>query len=347
MATSGWGSTRALSETLFDEGFRFEFFQAVRLLQQADTSKTPVGTGDDPAREAVRFRSDCSFRFPTADLDSVSRAESPADAARMLVNFMGVASQNSFGSLPYFYTELATSGARGEVPVWREFLDLFNHRLISLFYRAWQKHRFPVAFESAGASGLGLFENALLSLLGMGTPALQGRLPFNDLTLVSLAAHLRRKGAPAAVVSDLVSRYFDIPVSVSPITTSFHYIEESERSRLGRTAHQLGATLTLGTKVRVTQSSVRLRLGPLTWDQYQEYLPGGAGHAALLALLELAVGPEYDFEFVMVLAAQAVPKLRLGVAGEEQRCRLGWSSWLCTEPLVSDPADVTVHAEAC
>jgi len=333
-----------LSETLFDEGFRFEFFQAVRLLQQTKDEAVPVGTGDDPAREGVRFRSDCSFRFPAGDVASVSPPGEDEDAARILVNFMGVATQNSFGSLPYFYTELAGGQERGEAPVLREFLDLFNHRLISLFYRAWQKHRFPVAFETAGVGGVGLFETAMLSLLGMGTPAVQGQLPVNDLALISLASHLRRKGAPAASVADLVSRYFDIPVSIAPLTTSFHYLEENDRSRLGGSGNQLGMTMTLGTRVCLTQSSVRLRLGPLSWDAYQEYLPGGDGHEALVALLELAVGPEYDFEFVMILSAQAVPQLRLGAAGGQQQCRLGWSSWLCTEPLETDPADVIVHA---
>ena len=94
----------------------------------------------------------------------------------MTVSFFGVATPASYGSLPTRYAELILERPRSKNRALRDFLDLFNHRLVSLFYRAWEKHRFPVRVRAVGPAPA-LFERALFALMGLGTDGLRGRLP--------------------------------------------------------------------------------------------------------------------------------------------------------------------------
>src|SRR6266851_191107 len=144
-----------VAERLFVEGYAFEFFQAVRLLQRFDPARRPVGRLGSPRKEAVRFRAHLSLSFPASSVfEIVSPAEGPTSPL-MTMTFMGLYGPS--GILPRHYTELLlrlereTKGA--ERYALRAWLDLFNHRLISLFYRAWEKYRFPLAYERGETFG--------------------------------------------------------------------------------------------------------------------------------------------------------------------------------------------------
>jgi type VI secretion system protein ImpH len=334
-----------LSELLFAHGYRFEFFQAVRLLQLAAPESVPVGEGDDPRREAIRFASDVSLAFAPSDIREVTRptAEGPA---RLTVAFMGVATPASFGSLPTVYTEYVLSRLRERDTALRDFLDLFNHRLISLFYRAWAKYHFPIAYERGDDAGPGVFERALLSLLGLGAPTLWRDLPFDARLLLARASAFRRGRVSAVALTDLLEGYFGVPVAVEQFVPEWYVIGEEERSRLGRHAHQLGCDLTLGDRVQVAQARFRLRVGPLDWPAFQELLPAGGGFRSLVEMVRLGAGAELDFDLQLVLRPEAVPCLRLGVADEHGAPWLGWSTWLLTAQTRDAPAEVLIDAQA-
>ena len=177
---------------LFREGYLFDFFQAVRLLQlqsqqtsatgvppgaTPDASRGPVGRDGEPGREIVRFRTHQSLTFPTSEIERLGphgparrttpEAEHrPAEDAppEMFVNFMGLTGPN--GVLPRHYTQLVLQQMRDGADTVADFFDLFNHRLISLFYRAWEKYRAAILVEqsrSAPSRGVDLFTLALFS----------------------------------------------------------------------------------------------------------------------------------------------------------------------------------------
>ena len=136
----------ALATQLVNEPYRFNFFQAVRILERLRAGK-PVGHDGPPGDECVRFRSHLSLDFPAS---AIQLLNVPADhrlPPAMTVTFMGLTGPS--GALPRFYTEFLLERRRHKDPVLREFLDLFNHRLISLFYRAWERNRFYLGFERA------------------------------------------------------------------------------------------------------------------------------------------------------------------------------------------------------
>src|ERR1044072_1679028 len=172
MATEGRRPGHTLEETLSQEAYRFEFFQAVRLLERLLPERAPVGRHDSPpGYEAVRFRTRPTLQFPASEVYEVTRAHADATPAEMSVAFMGLTGPS--GVLPSHTTELVAEGARAKAHALWEFLALFSPRMVSLFYRAWERYRFTVAFERGRHDEL---TDDLFALVGMGTRGLRGRL---------------------------------------------------------------------------------------------------------------------------------------------------------------------------
>src|SRR5205807_1948138 len=142
----GWTEERSagprlsVADRLFAEPFAFRFFQAVRLLERLDPKRLPVGRSARPEKEVVRFVAHLSLSFPPSELFDLRPGEGDAPP-QMTVSFMGLTGPS--GILPRHYTErllrLEREGKGPEIGAFRGWLDLFNHRLISLFFRAWEK----------------------------------------------------------------------------------------------------------------------------------------------------------------------------------------------------------------
>ncbi len=334
-APAGDAARAAAVADVMAEGWRYSFYQAVRLLQLGAPGRAPVGTGDDPARETLRFTSRVSLAFAPSDVHEVREVDGRPEVS---VAFMGVATPASYGSLPMPYSELVLDRDRDRDPALRDFLDRFNHRLISLFYRAWEKCHFPVVYERTRPGDHSLFERMVLGLMGMGSPALQGQLDLDDRALLSRAYAVRARGVSALGLADLVADYFGVPAAVDQFVPAWYAVEDEELCRLGRTSCRLGEDACLGARVRIAQSRFRVRLGPLDWPRTADFLPAGQGWPALSELCALAGGPQFDFEFRLQLAPGAVPPLRLGVSDEQGTPWLGWSTWLGGGTVPEDAA---------
>jgi type VI secretion system protein ImpH len=317
----------------FDFPARYEFFQAVRMLQLAAPERAAVGYDAEPNLEAVRFESDISLTFPTSEIAEL-RASSGADRAPVMrVAFMGIATPASFGSLPMPYC-LAIREQRGAQTA-REFVDLFNHRLIALFYRAWEKYRFGIAYERQ--SGLGTFENALLALVGAGMPALRDRLPLDDRALLFGAGGLSRRPMSRRALESALSNQFELPVRVRSFEPAWQTLKAE--SRIG-VRGELGRDAFLGTRILLAQHRFRIVAGPMPRERFEDLLPAcagpdpraaGLGLRSLVAMARFASGSEYEFDLELVLRSDQVAPLRLAraiVDPSEPQARLGWSTWL-------------------
>ncbi|RMF83908.1 MAG: type VI secretion system baseplate subunit TssG, partial [Nitrospinota bacterium] len=145
MATQGRRTDPPLEDLLFAEGYRFSFFQAVRLLEHLYPHRQPVGQDAQPSHEVVRFRTHLSLGFPASEIHEITPPTDEEQPAQMTVTFMGLTGPS--GVLPRHYTEFLLERVRRKDYTLHDFLDLFNHRLLSLFYRAWEKYRFPISYE--------------------------------------------------------------------------------------------------------------------------------------------------------------------------------------------------------
>ncbi|MEZ4525323.1 MAG: type VI secretion system baseplate subunit TssG, partial [Desulfobacterales bacterium] len=175
MAPQSRGADHLLEKRLFAESWRFDFYQAVRLLEMLHPDRQAVGETADTQKESLRFCSSVDLDFPASDVCAISQNGSDASPIRMEVSFMGLAGHH--GVLPPPYTELIQERVRKKDTALRDFLDMFNHRFISLLYRVRKMNR--IAFDGKNAEQ-SHFARYLFCLMGMGTEGLQNRMRVKD-----------------------------------------------------------------------------------------------------------------------------------------------------------------------
>ncbi len=342
MATTGRRADSALSERLLLEPHRFGFFQGVRLLELFAPERPGVGRDGPPSAESVRFVAEASLAFPASevlDLESVDD-ERPA---RMTVRHMGLTGPQ--GTLPRHYTTLVMERLRQRDRTLADFLDLFNHRLVSLFFRAWSKYRLHLGARPDARDALATY---LYSLFGMGTPGLHGRLAVDDRALLLYTGLLAQQPRSATGLVALLSDYFDgLPVGVRQFVGQWLALDPDGLTslRLHGGNNRLGVDAVIGSRVWHTQSRFRVLLGPMAYARFCAFLPPGRASREVLALTRFFVGLELDFEFRLVLRADEVPPCQLGSTGP-LATRLGWSTWLVSRPASHDADDVRLDAES-
>jgi type VI secretion system protein ImpH len=329
---------------LFEAGYRFDFFQAVRLLERIYAGRQPVGSVASPADEVVRFHAHASLSFPPSAIHRIERAASESEPAQMTVAFMGLT--GPLGVLPRHYTERLLERMSQRDDTLRDFLDLFNHRLISFLYRAWEKYQVPIAYERAAVQGQDddRFSRYLFDLMGMGTRGLRGRQRVEDKTLLFYTGLLSQKPHSASALAGILQDYVGVPVAVEQFLGQWLPLTASNRTRLGHgaEANGLGANAVAGAYVWDQQAKFRVRLGPLTWKQFETLLPSGSTLPKLVQLTRFFADQEYDFDVQLILKATEVRCARLGMGGVGF-ARLGWSTWLPNGAFVNDVEDAVFN----
>ncbi len=325
-------------EMLEKEPYCVRFFQAVRLMERLYPERNPVGLFVSPSTEAVQFSSVPTLSFPASEIQDL---ETGADGqARMFVNFMGLSA--AVGVLPHTYTEFLLERARAKDRSPADFFDIFNHRMISLFYRAWQKYRFYIAFERTGQSD-DVVSARLLDLIGLGTASLTHRMGIADEACLYYDGLLSQRRPTAQGLKQLLEDYFDVPVDVEQFTGTWRRLPPENRTVLSNTgtfSEQLGLGTIVGDEVFDQHGTVTIRLGPLTFDRYREFLPGARASLELREWLRLYANREFDFVIRLMLKRDEVPQMKLGGDGLAAP-RLGLVSWIRNRDLNRDPDEAT------
>jgi type VI secretion system protein ImpH len=340
MAAHGWGTDTPLEKLLYDEAFRFEFYQAVKLLEMLAPDATPVGEGSEPSAEPVRFTSRVGLDFPASEIDLLERpADGGAEAIpHMRVNFLGLA--GVLGPLPLPMTERVLERVWHRDTALRDFLDLFNHRLVSILARARKRYRPAVAWKPPDD---GPFARTGSALLGLGTAGLASRMEVPDRGLLVYAGLLAGSPRSQVGLEVLLAHYFEVPIAVRPFAGRWLALDPEERTALGVSGRNqiLGAAAgfaVLGARIWDQESGFELHLGPLHLYQFLSFLPIGTAFRSLVDLVRFYAGDGLDFTVRLTLRAGEVPPCRLGWGP-----RLGWSSWLKTQHFEVDDSQVVVR----
>lgn len=336
MATHNWGTNRPLRDFLFDEAHQFDFYQAVRLLEALQPGRPPVGENIDPADDLVRFKSKVSFGFPATDVDSMRRGldDGPAE---LVVNFLGLAGGS--GPLPNPFVELIIERESRRDTAFRDFLDIFNNRLVALMYRIRKIHQLGFEIKSPEQTRTAQY---LYSFMGIGNKGLQGRMKVRDRALLYYCGLVAQRPHSMAGLQRMLSHFFRVPIRGVELCGRYHLLEQDQVTRIGLGGQNqvLGESVVLGTRVWDQQTKFRLIAGPLSFPVFQEFLPIGARYLPLTELARFYVGREMDFEINLVLKAREVPESRLSrLTGP----RLGWTSWLKTRDFPADDAQVVLN----
>lgn len=345
-------------DQLLDDPHRFEFFQAVRLLERALAGE---GAGEGARAEGLppqlRFRNSLSLSFPSSEIEALAvrrgdvQGEGEGELERIEITpaFMGLL--GLAGALPSVYTEqIAQRELYHRDHAARGFLDLFQHRAVSLFYAAWKKSRLPLQYETDRHNR---FAPMVLALAGLGQNALHDRLQarqggVDDESLAFFAGALQQRALSAVQLERLLARYLRVPVKVEQFVGRWYRLPPQARTTLGLGNGVLGRNALSGERVWQRDLRVRLVLGPLSHDLFQRFLPGAPGALALSELLTLLSGVSLEYEVNLCLQAEAVQGSALDSNRSPLAGRLGWDTYVQTRAPQADRRDVRydIHAAA-
>lgn len=322
---------------LEDQPFSFDFFQALRRIECLYPNKPRLGKGLRPIDEPLRLAQEPSMAFAPSTLSSCSLPQGDKPG-RIEARFFGLLGPN--GPLPLHLTEHARVRLlNAGDPTFAHFLDMFNHRFMLFFYRAWAQARPTVSLDRPHDDRFAVYIGALEGIAGS---KLRQRDDIGDFAKLYFAGLLGRQVRNRDGLVALLTSYFQVPVQVEEFVGHWMRLPPREQTRLctADPGAQLGRGAVLGARIWDRQHKFRIWLGPLTLSQYESFLPGGKAIARLVAWVRQYFCFEFEWDVRLVLARTEVPKLHLGQFG-----RLGWTTWLGARPAATDAEDLTLDAE--
>jgi type VI secretion system protein ImpH len=331
-------------EDLSREPYRYDFYQTLRRLECLYPAKPRWGTARRPLDEPVRLGQEPELSFAPSPLASLEFGREGAPP-RLQQRLFGLLGPN--GPLPIHLTEYTRHRLRHSAdPTLSRFLDLFQHRFIALFYRAWAQAQPHVNRDRVGQDRFRVYVG---SFVGIAPDALRDRDSVPDLARLfhvgTLVRQVRNAGGLAAILSD----FFGVSARIEEFVPHWLVLEPPSRTRLGRLGAGLGFGTILGARVWDRQSKFRIHLGPLTLEEYESFLPAARGGPRpptgtrlreLVDWVRFYLCFELDWDVRLHLERDEVPALKLGVAG-----RLGWTTWLGRRRSGQPAADLLLDGE--
>jgi type VI secretion system protein ImpH len=314
-------ATLALLSALEASPGDFDFYQALRLIERCFPDRPRLGESKRPADDPVRLGQHAHLGFATSTIARLERGE--GGVPRIEVAFFGLFGPN--GPMPLHITEYVHDRQRNSGDdTWARFADMFHHRMLSLFYRAWANAQPAVGYDRVGRDRFAIYVG---SLAGYGTP----RLLHGDSMPANARCHYSgwfNTGTRSAEgLQAIVGDYLRLPVAVEEFVGHWLDLPSDSRLRLGESpaTGSLGTTATLGARVWDCQFKFRLVIGPVRLVNYRRLLPGTETLKRLSDIVRNYAGDEFDWEANLLLEAGDVPEATLG---DDQQ--LGWTTWLGT-----------------
>jgi len=323
-------------QCLIDEPQRFQFVQALRILiRWMRQNGVPY---EQAFAQVLRFQNSLSLNFPASEIDALhvtpTGPQTDIELSRALLEqtnmqigltpaFFGLLGAQ--GTLPLHKTERIAEAQRwdGDASA-RAFIDLFSHRMVSMFFHAWGKYRLEHKLDTQDVDGLLPLLNALA-----GSPDATPSNGEANIDHVSgfYAASLRTRPVAAGSVSRVLTNHFGVPIELEQFVEAWDSIPASKRSRLGGSVARLGFGATLGGRLRRRDICTGLNIGPLDRTEFERFLPRSAAAMALANVVSRFDLPNLQFEIRLILKPSCVKKLVLTNKLDSPR-RLGWDAFL-------------------
>lgn len=321
MATVTRRSDYSLESQLYQETYDFEFSQAIRILEALKPGCTSFGEGDDPSKEALQVKSRLTLSVSSSDLYNVAPPFSGDKRPVLTVNFLGIAGIQ--GPLPAPYAEIVIDRIRHKDHASRDFLDIFNHRLVSFWHRIRKKvvlgmEQIPPESTNAGKT--------FLDLLGLNSFYLRHKLRVPDRSLLAFTPLFWQRNKSIAGLQQLLKSYFRTEIHIQELQGYWYQALAEDLTLIGNIKGQynsLGRSTIVGKRSWSQAAGINIFLKHLSWKKYLSHLPGQHGHAALGSLTKFYAGIEHRFNFYAAIKHSEIPPIHLGKAA-----RLGQTTWL-------------------
>jgi type VI secretion system protein ImpH len=334
MPTSEWPDSTGLIKSIEDEFFRFDFFQAMWVLEGAledEDEKGPI------IGERVRFRNSLSLRFPPSQIEDLLRStpsEAQPPSYEVTPAFFGLTGLS--GPLPRPYTEqLIDQEALFRDDSARAFFDIFSNRMLSLFFEAWKKHKLSLLYQRNPKR---YFLPHVLSFVGARSSVHEDEQPAGALAPETLAFYSPTLTKGVVSVEDLealLNQHFRVPMKVSQFLGDWVNLNPEYQASL-EGGCRLGMNSFCGSRVMTWDKKLRISAGPLTKAQWRDFLPEGTARQALMEVLALTLGAAYTYELQLILKKEDVCPIQLNA---QNPVRLGMDSFLMSRTETQDRGD--------
>jgi len=307
------------------EPWRFDYFAVLRQLERAFAEKPRIGDSAASRDDFIRLGQDPFAEFPASNLARVVvRDDEPI---RIFVKYLGLLGPQ--GALPLATTEEAFHYALARDDSFPRFLDLFNHRFLQLFFRAWADSR-PIAQHDRPADDR--FVTYIGSAIGIGSAPYRDLDSVPDAAKLAFAGLLGAQAKSAARLAGAVRGLFAVDAEVEEFVGSRLTLEAAECTILGRRHNALGQDTLLGAQIFSVQDKIRVRIFTRDLAQYVRFLPTGDLCEPLADLVFLYTGEQLDWDAELAIPAGAAAPVRLGRFGQ-----LGWTSWMAPSWTDGEP----------
>ncbi len=298
----------------------FDFHMALRRFDASHPERPRLGEAERPSEERIRIGQTPSAAFTGAELTAFDPGADEGALARLTVGFLGLWGAN--GPLPIHLTEYAHDRQQhvGDHTLVR-FVDVFHHRMLLLFHRAWATAQPTVSMDRPESDA---FARYIGALMGLGLEATRNRGGASDFAKLHYAPLFTASSRNADGLRDVIADYLGLPVEIEEFVGEWLDLPDDERFRLGgpREVGALGR-VALGKRVWTRTNKFRVLLGPLGRDRFEQMLPGGAAIGELTSLVRLYTNDEWAWELRLVLSPTVSAPIRLGGGA-----RLGWTTRL-------------------
>jgi type VI secretion system protein ImpH len=253
----------------------------------------------------------------------------------MWVYFFGLLGPN--GPMPLHLTEYAERRQSFfKDRTLARFLDVFHHRMISFFYRAWACSQLTVSRDRPQADRFGAY---VASTFGLGMDSLRNRDSVPDTAKLHYSGRLACPTRNAEGLEAILSDYFGVKAEIEQFVGQWIDLPKDCCCRVGesRSTGLLGSTVIVGARTWDCQQKFRIKLGPMSFADYERMLPGGESFRRLRDWVRNYVGDELSWDVQLVLKADEVPTAQLGKTG-----RMGWTTWMKSRPTEKDVDDLVL-----
>ena len=315
-----------------------DLFALLRYIDAISAPKARLGYSQTPREDVVRLGQHPSTAFAPTTIYSIDPRGSRRNAPLVRILSIGLFGPN--GPLPLHITEYVRDQIYNQNdPTLAAFADIFHHRLISLFYRAWADAQPAVQMDRPD---LNRFEIYVGSLSGQGFASTRRRDTVEDQARLFATGQFVRLTRNPEGLCRVLSHYFQVPVRLNEYIRSWIDIPSGEQTKLlGKSVNnQLGMGAIAGMRIPDVQSRFRLELGPMTLPEYERFLPGARSNIRLRDWVRQYVSVEFGWDADLLLDAQEVPSSQLG--GQQ---RLGWTAWLGQRTSDEPARDLRLNPE--
>jgi type VI secretion system protein ImpH len=301
------------------EPWRFDFFMMMRRLERSFRDRPRIGDAASLREEMVLLGQDPFMDFPASNLSRV--AQTKDGHIRVHAKFLGLLGPQ--GALPLSTTEEAYGWSVMRDESFPRFLDIFNHRFLQLFFRAWGDARPIVQHDRPDADRFLVYVGAMI---GVGSPPYRNLDTVPDLAKLAFSGLMGPQAKSASRLRALISGLFGVRVEIEQFAGSRLVIEPSDRTLLGANNSGLGRDIVVGAAVYSVQDKIRIRIYTSSMKDYMRFLPTGDRCEPLVDAVFFYIGDQLDWEVELALPSREVEPVKVGSFGQ-----LGWTSWMTPE----------------